>query len=68
MNYIPFQDDPNIGRDPNNGGVVSLNMEAYQAHMRMKSDKKNLEQRLQTIEDDVSDIKSMFAEILKKLG
>lgn len=68
MKYLLVEDDPNIGRDPLTGGIVSLNMEAYHAHIRMKNDKQNLQNRIENIEKDVSDIKSMFSEILKKLG
>ncbi|HET8686188.1 MAG TPA: hypothetical protein VFM18_05925 [Methanosarcina sp.] len=68
MNYIKIKEDPNLGKDPVTGGIVSLNTEAYFAHMKAKKEKQNLENRLENIEKDVQDIKTMFSEILKRLG
>lgn len=68
MNHIQVKDNPNLGRDPINGGIISLNNEAYLAHVKAKQDRKKIETRLDDIENNINEIKSMFSKILDKLG
>lgn len=67
MSLIKVKDDQSIARDPINGGIVAIDIEAYNAHRKAKSAKRNIDDRLNAIEKDVSDIKAMFSEILSKL-
>ena len=67
MALIKVKDDLSIARDLSSGGIVAIDNEAYDAHLRAKSRKQDIEKRISTIEKDVSDIKEMFAEILRKI-
>jgi Mg2+ and Co2+ transporter CorA len=70
---IPVQDHPNLKRDPYSGAVIDVDTTAYERYQLQKQLKQQQESRITHLEDtintmvsDVSDIKNLLTRLLEK--
>lgn len=68
MKYDPIIDEQLLGRDPTSKAVINLNTDAYRVHMKTIRDRETINNRLESVENDIKEIKDMFSTILSKLG
>jgi hypothetical protein len=73
-NLIPVEGRPNLYRDKNSGAIVNTDNLSYQQHLKHKKiiqdDKnriENLEKDVNTIKDDLSQIKNLIIQLSSKL-
>ena len=52
----------------NNGAVLNINKEEIEAAKRRKEQRRNQQKELNTLKDEVSDIKKMLTQIVEKLN
>lgn len=64
---IKVDGHPDLAKDPRSGAVINTNVEAMKAARLRKERMKDKEQKLQQLENDVSEMKQMLELILKKL-
>lgn len=69
--YVPIEGWPDLVRDNENNAIINTNSVAIQAaklrkHQRKKS-KQELEERLNSLESDVSEIKDLLKSIADKI-
>jgi len=72
-NLIPIQDHGTLRRDMRTSAVVDVNVEGYknykkvrEARMQEKERMADMEQRINNMESDLSDIKFMLGKLLEK--
>lgn len=63
---IPVVDNPDIGRDPVSGAIISTNKVAYVNHMKSKQSKILDRERIESLENDISELKQMIAKLLER--
>jgi hypothetical protein len=73
MDYLKVEGHANLYRDPNTNSIINVNMSEYQEYISRKNIKNNEQQKVQTIEEevyniknDISEIKSLLKELLKQ--
>ena len=73
MDYLKVEGHANLYRDPNTNSIINVNMSEYQEYISRKNIKNNEQKKVQTIEEevyniknDISEIKSLLKELLKK--
>ena len=73
MDYLKVEGHANLYRDPNTNSIINANMSEYQEYISRKNIKNNEQQKVQTIEEevyniknDISEIKSLLKELLKQ--
>ena len=64
---IKVDGHPDLVKDPRSGAVINTHVEAMKAARLRKERMKDKEQKLQQLENDVSEMKQMLELILKKL-
>jgi hypothetical protein len=65
---IPVFDDSSIARDEKSKAIVNVNTDAYISHINKKKARDLVKDRLDSLESDMKDIKTMFSVILDRLG
>jgi predicted transcriptional regulator len=65
--YIPVKENLNLLRDPNTNAILNTNKSEYETYIRMKSQKEKeldkidqLENELSEIKDDLNEIKNLL--------
>jgi len=73
MDYLKVEGHANLYRDPNTNSIINVNMSEYQEYISRKNIKNNEQQKVQTIEEevyniknDISENKSLLKELLKQ--
>ena len=66
MSYVKVEGHENLVRDEN-GVVLNINEQEVNAARARKAARKNKEQELEDLKNDVSDLKDMMKQILEKL-
>lgn len=65
--FRPVEDQPDLKRDPVTGAIINDNHAAYSAALERRRLNNSVISRIDQIEKDLGDIKSMFSMILEKL-
>lgn len=72
-NYIRVADHPNLVRDTETKAIIDVDYEAYEKYQLQKKERLNeklkiqeFEQKLNRVESELSDIKSLLVQILEK--
>lgn len=68
MKHVKVENDPSYGRDISTGAIVNLNNDAYEAHIRNKKQKQNAQQRIDSLENEVKELKNLLGQLLGKIG
>ena len=63
MDYLKVEGHANLYRDPNTNSIINVNMSEYQEYISRKNIKNNEQQKVQTIEEEVYNIKNDISEI-----
>lgn len=72
-NFVRVADHPNLVRDRQSNAVIDIDEEAYKKYQKQKEERLNqkvkiqeFEQKLNRVESELSDIKSLLVKILEK--
>ena len=65
-NYIKVDGQPSLVRDRNSGAIININTTEFEKARLAKQAKKRQEQKLQDIENDVIEIKSLLRQLIEK--
>ena len=60
---IPVEGEPNLFRDRNTGAIINTDNAGYAQYMKMKQRRQTEREELDTIKDDIEEIKSLLREI-----
>lgn len=63
MNYLKVEGHNNLVRDPNTNSIINTNMSEYQQYVARRNIKNEETQKLESLESDVTNIKSDLDEI-----
>lgn len=65
--YKKVEGHSDLVRDENSGAVINNNATAYQNYISLRDQKLKESQRIQNLESEVGEIKSLLKELLNKL-
>ena len=68
--YIPIEGQPDLFRDPRSQAVLQTNVKAKEAYNKQREDRRKIQSALSEIDslkDDVKEMKSLIKLILQKL-
>lgn len=65
-NYIKVDGQPSLVRDRNSGAIININTTEFEKARLAKQAKKRQEQKLQDLENDVIEIKSLLRQLIEK--
>jgi hypothetical protein len=65
-NYIKVDGQPSLVRDRNSGAIININTTEFEKARLAKQVKKRQEQKLQDLENDVIEIKSLLRQLIEK--
>ena len=63
MEYIKVKNQPSLVRDPNTNSIINTNMAEYNEYVARRKAKSSETQRVESIENEVSEIKDDLNEI-----
>jgi len=70
----PVKDEPDLARDPDTGAILFINRDEVNKLREQKrirqmknQQEKNLKDKVESLEKDMSDIKSLLSQIVEKL-
>jgi flagellar biosynthesis component FlhA len=63
MNYLKVEGHNNLLRDPHTNSIINTNMTEYQQYLARRNVKNDENQKLQNLEEDMSNMKSDLNEI-----
>lgn len=66
-NFRTVEDQPDLKRDPVTGAIINDNQAAYAAALERRRLNNSVISRIDQIEKDLEDIKSMFSLIIERL-
>ena len=66
-NYIPVEGNRDLVRDPRSGAILNINKKAYLRAIRERQARNQSVDELQSLKDEVSELKSMLATLLEKV-
>ena len=66
MRRMKVKNEPNLERDPFSNGIVNTNREAYEDFLIKKRKKEAEENRLNTIENEISEIKTLLQKLIDR--
>ena len=67
MTYLKIEGHEGYVKNPNNGVVLNVNSEEIKAARKKKALRKQQEEDINNLKNDVSDIKSMLTKIVEKI-
>ena len=67
MDYKKVEGHSDLIRDLETNAVINTNKTAYQDYLKMREQKLNEKQRLDNLENEVGEIKSLLYKLLDKL-
>lgn len=65
-NYIKVDGQPSLVRDRSSGAIININTTEFEKARLAKQAKKRQEQKLQDLENDVIEIKSLLRQLIEK--
>lgn len=63
MEYIKVKNQPSLVRDPNTNSIINTNMAEYNEYVARRKAKSSETQRVESIENEVSEIRDDLNEI-----
>jgi short-subunit dehydrogenase len=74
MKLVQVQDEPNWARDENSGAILNINKEEIRIarerkklRMQKQKEETNLKAKVDKLENDISDIKSLLSQLAERL-
>ena len=64
---IPVQGYDNLYRDEETGAIINADSSSYAAYMQLKSRKRTEKEELDSMKEEISEIKEMLKKITSKL-
>jgi hypothetical protein len=72
--YIKVKDEPDLERDPESGAIININRSSIQKardakkrRLAVQSEEDKLRNKVDALENDISDIKSLLSQLVEKL-
>ena len=73
-NWIPVEGNSNLARCPNSGAIININRSSIQKardakkrRLAVQSKEDKLRNKVDALENDISDIKSLLSQLVEKL-
>lgn len=66
MNYLKVEGKEGLVRDPSTKAIINVNVDEYQKHMAARKAKADSMKRIDKLEADLADIKSMLQQLINK--
>ena len=67
MRLIKVQGHRNYVRDKNSGAILNINKAEIEEARRRKAERKEKDKEIESLKNEVSDIKSMLTKVIEKL-
>jgi len=67
MTHIKVEGHPNLRRDSLSGAIINSNPKEYDDYMKSYHLRQNQYERLDKVEEDISEIKSLLLNLMEKL-
>lgn len=67
MNLVPVEGHSGLYRDPSSGAIINCSDSDFDAYLNMKQHKINEKREIETLKNEVGEIKDMMKLILSKL-
>lgn len=74
MKLVTVKDEPNYARDENSGAILNINKEEIRVAKERKKlrqqkqkEEMNLKEKVNKLENDISDIKSLLSQLAERL-
>jgi len=63
---IKVKGHTDLARDPNNGAIININKSEAERLRTIRNERKQKDLKLQALENDVSEIKSLLKQLIEK--
>lgn len=64
--YVKVKDESDLVKDKNTGAVLNTNLDSLKAYRAKRKKDAEMQNRVDKMENDIGDIKSMLKELLNK--
>ena len=65
MNYTKVKDSEDLVKDNNSGAILNINNDALRAYRQAREKNMRMHEKVNQMENDISDIKSLLNELVK---
>ena len=65
MNYTKVKDSEDLVKDNNSGAILNINNDALRAYRQAREKNMRMHEKLNQMENDISEIKSLLNELVK---
>lgn len=66
MSYLKVDGHPNLYRDDHTGAIINTDNNSYHQYMQSVEKRKNMKKEIETLKNDVSEIKSLLKELINE--
>tara|TARA_X000001036_G_scaffold435592_1_gene477089 strand:- start:1097 stop:1306 length:210 start_codon:yes stop_codon:yes gene_type:complete len=68
MTYIKVQDENNLYRDIDTGAIINTDRSAFEKYKKSRNKFRNMEQELDYVKSEISEIKSLLHQLINSNG
>ena len=65
MDYTKIKDSEDLVKDNNSGAILSINNDALRAYRQARTNNMRMHEKVNQMENDISEIKSLLNELVK---
>ena len=65
MNYTKVKDNEDLVKDNNSGAILNINNDALRAYRQARNNNMRMHEKVNQMENDISEIKSLLNELVK---
>ena len=65
MDYTKIKDSEDLVKDNNSGAILNINNDALRAYRQARSNNMRMNEKVNQMENDISEIKSLLNELVK---
>ncbi len=66
--YQQIEDNPNLIRDSYSKAIINTDVEAYEKYLLLKSKLKNDKKEIDSLKNEVSELKDLVKDLINKIG
>ena len=68
VTYQKIEDNPNLIRDSYSKAIINTDVEAYEKYLLLKSKLKNDKKEIDSLKNEVSELKDLVKDLINKIG
>ena len=68
ITYQKIEDNPNLIRDSYSKAIINTDVEAYEKYLLLKSKLKNDKKEIDSLKNEVSELKDLVKDLINKIG